>query len=82
MKSFLLPIAVSIVISLPVIAFAKESQSSAQKSEVNQSERQNEFKHDHRKHKGLPSSAKSNATDSEKGSEKKKKTHNHKKVHK
>jgi hypothetical protein len=84
MKTLLLPIAVSILISLPSMALAQESQPSGQEPEANQSEQQNKFKHDHRKHKGLPSATQSNAADNEENPDKKekKKLHDHKKVHK
>jgi hypothetical protein len=84
MKTLLLPIAVSILINLPSMALAQELKPSAQEPELNQSEQQTKFKHDHRKHKGLPSATQSNAADNEKNLDKqeKKKLHDHKKVHK
>mgnify|MGYP003647939155 CR=1 FL=1 len=84
MKTLLLPIAVSILISLPSAVLAQESDSSGQETEVNQSEQKNKFKHDHRKQKGLPSATQSNALDSDEKPDKKKKEklHDHKKVHK
>tara|TARA_R110001592_G_scaffold332810_1_gene616395 strand:+ start:699 stop:953 length:255 start_codon:yes stop_codon:yes gene_type:complete len=84
MKTLLLPMAVSILISLPTIALAQEPQPSGQEHEVNQSEQQDKFKHDHRKNKGLPSATQSNAADNEQNSDtkEKKKLHDHKEVHK
>ena len=84
MKILLLPIAISILVSLSSVSLAQELQPSGHESEANQPEQQNKFKHDHRKHKGLPSATQSNTADNEENPNKKekKKLHDHKKVHK
>ena len=83
MKILLIPI-VSIALVLPSMTMANESVSSDQEPVAKQAEQQKEFKHDHRKHKGLPSAGGSAATDNDEAAEKpkKKKVHTHKKVHK
>ena len=84
MKTLLLPITVSILISLSSMALAQDLQPSAQEPEANQSKQQNKVNHDHRKYKGFPSVTQSKVTDNEKNSDKKgtKKRHDHKKMHK
>ncbi|BFM18880.1 hypothetical protein R50073_50630 (plasmid) [Maricurvus nonylphenolicus] len=84
MKTLLLPIAVLTVLGLSSMTMANESQSSDQEPVAKQEEQQKKFKHDHRKHKGMPSAGESAATDNDESVEKpkKKKVHNHRKVHK
>ena len=83
MKLLLIPL-VAIAFGLSSMTMANEPHSSDQEPAVKQSEQQKKFKHDHRKHKGLPSAGGSAATDNDEAAEKpkKKKVHNHKKVHK
>ena len=83
MKLLLIPL-VSIALGLSSMTMANESYSSDQEAVAKQVEQQKKFKHDHRKHKGLPSAGESAETDNDEATEKpkKKKVHNHKKVHK
>ncbi len=62
MKILLIPI-VSIALFLPSMTMANESHSSAQAPVAKQAEQKKEFKHDHRKRKGLPSSSESDEAD-------------------
>ncbi|NIB39734.1 hypothetical protein HBA55_09075 [Pseudomaricurvus alkylphenolicus] len=80
----LLTALISIALGLSSMAMANESDSPEQEPVAKQVEQQKKFKHDHRKHKGLPSAGESAATDNDEAAEKpkKKKVHNHKKVHK
>lgn len=80
----LLAALISIALGLSSMTMADESYSPDQEPETKQAEQQKKFKHDHRKHKGLPSAGESAATDNDEAAEnpKKKKVHNHKKVHK
>jgi len=84
MKTLILSIAASMLISLPPMTLAQESLPADPAPEVSQPEQQSKYQHDHRKHKGLPSSTRSNAEEKKAndGKVKKKKGHDHQKAHK
>ena len=84
MKTLLLPIAASMLISLPTMTLAQESLPADPTPEVSQPEQQRKYQHDHRKQKGLPSSTQSSAEEKKAnhGTEKRKEGHDHQKEHK
>jgi hypothetical protein len=83
---YIVTIAAVLIVTLPLVALAQEpvNSPSGDKESVEAMPGTNNYQHDHRKMKGLPSSTNSKTTDQTEDSEQKEnsKKHDHRKEHK